>query len=134
MNRPNGSSPVRVITALRRPYRAAATATLLALPPSHLPKEVTSSSPPRLQRVQVHADAAHGQHLEARRRRSLPRHGHGPPARGTGLHRVASWWSSRQCWQRAVRVPAAWQSAVLSFYAAVRHGQELSGHIYVLIC
>src|SRR4249919_1316633 len=45
MNVPNGSSPVRVMTAVRRPYRAAATATLVAVPPSHLPKVVTSSSP-----------------------------------------------------------------------------------------
>src|SRR4249919_2651289 len=45
MNVPNGSSPVRVITAARRPYLAAATATLVALPPSHLPKVWTSSSP-----------------------------------------------------------------------------------------
>src|SRR5215510_6209415 len=45
MNLPNGSSPVRVITAARRPYLAAATATLVALPPSHLPKVWTSSSP-----------------------------------------------------------------------------------------
>src|SRR5215471_18858404 len=45
MNLPNGSAPVRVITADRRPYLAAATATLVALPPSHLPKVCTSSSP-----------------------------------------------------------------------------------------
>src|SRR5689334_7043197 len=45
MNVPNGSSPVRVITAARRPYLAAATATLVALPPSHLLKVWTSSSP-----------------------------------------------------------------------------------------
>src|SRR5882757_8820221 len=43
--RPNGSSPVRVITAVRRPCRAAATATFVALPPRNLPNEVTSSSP-----------------------------------------------------------------------------------------
>src|SRR5690242_21637389 len=33
------------MTALRRPYLAAATATLVALPPIHLPKASTSSSP-----------------------------------------------------------------------------------------
>src|SRR5438046_221608 len=33
------------MTAVRRPYRAAATATLVALPPSHLPKVSTLSRP-----------------------------------------------------------------------------------------
>ncbi len=41
--RPNGSFPVRVITAALRPRRAAATATLVALPPRYFPKVVTSS-------------------------------------------------------------------------------------------
>ena len=78
MNLPNGSSPVRVITAARRPYLAAATATLVALPPSHLPKVSTSSSPtPDLQRVQVHADPAHREDLE-RAHASLTRIGTPP--------------------------------------------------------
>ena len=42
---PNGSSPVRVMTAVRLPYLAAATATLDALPPRYLPKLSTSSRP-----------------------------------------------------------------------------------------
>jgi hypothetical protein len=43
-NSPNGSSPVREMTALRRPWRAAATATFVALPPRYLPNVWTSRS------------------------------------------------------------------------------------------
>ncbi len=41
---PNGSSPTLVITALRSPSRAAATATFVALPPSDLANVSTSAS------------------------------------------------------------------------------------------
>jgi hypothetical protein len=41
---PNGSSPTFVITAERRPSRAAATATLVALPPSDFANVSTSAS------------------------------------------------------------------------------------------
>lgn len=45
MNRPKGSSPTAVMTALRAPWRAAATATFVGEPPRNFPKLVTSSSP-----------------------------------------------------------------------------------------
>ena len=45
MKRPNGSAPVRVMTADVRPCRAAATATFVALPPRNFPNVSTSSSP-----------------------------------------------------------------------------------------
>jgi hypothetical protein len=44
MNSPKGSCPVRLITALRRPWRAAATDTFVALPPRYLPNVCTSRS------------------------------------------------------------------------------------------
>ncbi len=43
--RPNGSAPVRVMTADRWPCLAAATATFVALPPRNFPNVSTSSSP-----------------------------------------------------------------------------------------
>ena len=52
---------MRVITAVRRPSRAAATATLVAEPPRNLPKVSTCGQRhARLQRVEVHSDPAHG--------------------------------------------------------------------------
>ena len=46
MYRPKGSLPVRVMTAASAPWRAAAMATFVALPPTDFEKVETSSSGP----------------------------------------------------------------------------------------
>ncbi len=60
MNRPNGSAPVLVITAARRPYLAAATATFVGLPPRNFPKDDdVLQADADLLRVDVDAHPAH---------------------------------------------------------------------------